>query len=208
MIKSYLEGEFVNLNSGLVYPNFDRKLNHTDKSLADFPNYPLHIGQDFNMGKCASVVYVVDKGNPIAVDEIVDAHNTEAVIRIIKERYGRRHITIYPDASGGNNKTSASQSDLTMLKQAGFELSYSSRNPPIKDRVNSVNAMLLNNGGNRRLLINTKICKELTKCLEQQVYDKSGMPDKNSNVDHMLDAAGYFIYRMYPLVGQATVRQF
>jgi hypothetical protein len=127
---------------------------------------------------------------------------------VIKERYGRRHITIYPDASGGNNKTSASLSDLTMLKQAGFELSYSTRNPPIKDRVNSVNAMLLNNSGNRRLLINTRICKELTKCLEQQTYDKSGMPDKNSNVDHMLDAAGYFIYRMYPLTGQATVRQF
>lgn len=208
LIKAYLEGEFVNLNAGLVYPNFDRKLNHTELSLKDFPNHPLHIGQDFNMGKCASVVYVVHQGNPVAVDEIVDAHNTEAVIRVIKERYGKRHITIYPDASGGNNKTSASLSDLTMLKQAGFELSYSTKNPPIKDRVNSVNAMLLNNSGNRRLLINTRICKELTKCLEQQTYDKSGMPDKNSNVDHMLDAAGYFIYRMYPLTGQATVRQF
>lgn len=208
LIKAYLEGEFVNLNSGSVYPNFDRKLNHTDLSLKDFPNHPLHIGQDFNMGKCASVVHVIHNGNPIAIDEIVDAHNTEAVIRVIKERYGKRHITIYPDASGGNGKTSASMSDLAMLKQAGFELSYSAKNPGVRNRVNSVNAMFLNSVGNRRYLINTRICKEYTKCLEQQTYDKSGQPDKSSGVDHMLDAGGYFIYRMFPLQGQATIRQF
>jgi PBSX family phage terminase large subunit len=208
LIKSYLEGEFVNLNSGAVYPNFDRKYNHTDLSLKDFPNYPLHIGQDFNMGNCSSVVHVIHNGNPIAVDEITGALNTEAVINTIRERYGKRHVTIYPDASGANNKTSASLSDLAMLKKAGFELSYSAKNPNVKDRVNAVNGMFCNSMGNRRYLINTKICKEYTKCIEQQVYDKSGQPDKASGLDHMPDAGGYFINRMYPITGKPTVRQF
>jgi PBSX family phage terminase large subunit len=208
LIKAYLDGEFVNLNSGSVYPNFDREKNHTDLSLKDFPGYPLHIGQDFNMGKCSSVVHVLHNGNPVAVDEITGALNTEAVINIIKERYGNRHITVYPDASGANNKTSASMSDLTLLQRAGFKLSYSAKNPPVKDRVNAMNAMLCNNNGERRYLINTKICKEYTRCLEQQVYDASGQPDKSakSNVDHMLDAAGYFINMQFPIVGRPTAR--
>lgn len=207
LIKSYLEGEFVNLNSGAVYPNFDRTLNHTDLTLADFPNAPLHIGQDFNIGQCASVVHVIHNGNPIAVDELTDTYNTEQLILRLREKFGRRHITIYPDPAGSQNKTSASMSDLAMLKQAGFELSYSKAHPPIKDRVNSMNAMLCNSDGNRRYLINTRVCKEYTKCLEQQAY-KNGQPDKDSNTDHMLDAGGYFIYRTYPIIGRASVRQY
>lgn len=207
LIKSYLEGEFTNLNSGAVYPNFERKLNHTDLSLKDFPNYPLHIGQDFNIGHCASVVHVIHQGNPIAVDELVDIYNTEQLIQTLKERYGKRHITIYPDASGGQGHTNASMSDLQMLKQAGYDLNYTSRNHAVKDRINAMNAMLCNSNGNRRYLINTKICKEYTKCLEQQAY-KNGKPDKDSGVDHMLDAGGYFIYRMYPIQGKPTVRQY
>ena len=208
LIKSYLEGEFVNLNSGAVYPNFDRTLNHTDLSLKDFPNHPLHIGQDFNIGQCASVVHVIHNGNPIAIDELTDTYNTEQLIQVLRQRYGKRHITIYPDPAGSANKTSASMSDLAMLKQAGFELRYTKAHPPIKDRVNSMNAVLCNSMGNRRYLINTKICKEFTKCLEQQAYDKSGMPDKKGGYDHMMDAAGYFIHMMYPIQGKPTVRQF
>jgi hypothetical protein len=210
LIKSYLEGEFVNLNSGAVYPNFDRKLNHTDLTLADFPPHtPLHIGQDFNIGKCASVVHVIKDGLPIAVDELPKIYNTEELIKVLKDRYGRRVITIYPDASGGSAKTSASMSDLAMLKQAGFELNYTPRNHAVKDRVNAMNAMFCNSNGNRRYLINTRTCKEYTKCLEQQTY-VNGQPDKSesSGVDHMLDAGGYFIYRTYPINGQATIRQY
>ena len=175
--------------------------------MKDFPNLPLHIGQDFNIGQCASVVSVIHNGNPIIVDELTDTYNTEQLIIRLREKYGKRHITIYPDPAGNQNKTSASQSDLAMLKQAGFELSYSKAHPPIKDRVNSVNAMLCTGTGNRRLLINTRTCKELTKCLEQQAY-KNGMPDKDSGTDHMLDALGYFIYRNYPIIGRASVRQY
>lgn len=207
LIKAFLEGEFVNLTSGQVYPNFDRALNHTDLTLADFPNHALHIGQDFNIGQCASVVHVLHNGNPIAVDELPKMYNTEALINELKSRYGKRHITIYPDASGGQNKTSAAMSDLAMLKQAGFELNYTSKNHSVKDRINAMNAVLCNSMGNRRYLINTKTCKEYTKCLEQQAY-KNGQPDKDSGTDHMLDAGGYFIYRTYPINARASVRQY
>lgn len=206
LIKSYLEGEFTNLTSGQIYYSFDRTENHSSKSLKDFPGYPLHIGQDFNIGKCASVVHVIDQGVPIAVDEIMGARNTEEVIRIIKQRYPNRRITMYPDASGNQNKTSAALSDLAMFKQAGFELNYSAKNPAVRDRINSMNAMLCSSSGKRRYFINTKTCPTYTRALEQQVYSKAGEPDKSHDQDHPNDAAGYFIHRMFPITGQATVR--
>lgn len=207
LIEAYLHGEFVNMNSGAVYVNFDRELNHTDKTIADFPKHvPLHIGQDFNVGACASIIHIIDKGLPYAVDEIAKGLNTEQVIQIIKQRYPGRQIIMYPDASGGANKTSASMSDLAMLKQAGFQLNYTAKNPYVKDRVNSMNAMFLNSKGDRRYLINTRTCKEYAKCLEQQAYAANGTPDKSAGNDHMVDAGGYFIHRCYAIQGQATVR--
>lgn len=51
-------------------------------------------------------------------------------------------------------------------------------NPAVKDRVNAVNAMLCNTYGERRLLVNTNACPKFTQCLERQVYNDLGEPDK------------------------------
>lgn len=206
LIKSYLEGIFTNLTSGQVYYAFDRVLNHTDKTLKDYPNHVLHIGQDFNNLKCASTVCVIDNGLPLQLDEIMGSRNTEAVIEAIKQRYPNRKVIMYPDAAGNQNKTSAAMSDIAMLKAAGFELNYSSRNPFVKDRINSVNAMICNSTGHRRFLINTKQCPLTTKTLEQQIYSPDGSPLKSHDLDHPGDAIGYFLHRVYPLIGKATAR--
>lgn len=208
LIKSYLEGEFTNLTSGQIYYAFDREQNHTDKTLSDFPHHVLHIGQDFNTGKCYSAVNVIDGGLPICVDEIAGSRNTESVIAAIKSKYPNRRVIIYPDAAGKQEKTSASFSDITLLKQAGFELNYPTKNPSVKDRINAVNGMLCNAQGLRRYKINTKMCPVLVKTLEQQVYGKDGSPDKQHDLDHPADATGYFIHRMYPIQGRATARIF
>jgi phage terminase large subunit len=42
-LAAYLDGEFVNMTSGRVYSNFDRKLNHNGRSIK--PNDVLHIGK-------------------------------------------------------------------------------------------------------------------------------------------------------------------
>lgn len=207
LIKSYLEGEFTNLTSGTVYYAFDRSINTHTKTLEDFPkNYPVHIGLDFNVGKMAAVIHVIDGNQVLAVDEISNGKNTEGVIQTIKQRLPGRRITIYPDASGNNQKTSAAMSDIAMLKAAGFEVRYPSKNPPVRDRINSMNAMFCNAKGQRRYFINSKTCPAYTRALEQQVYDKSGAPDKAHDVDHPNDAAGYFIHNVFPITGHPTMR--
>lgn len=201
LIDAYIEGRFTNLNSGSVYPDFCRKRNHTDEVEAE--REPLLIGMDFNRLKMSAVVYVQRDGWPVAVAEITDGRDTPYMADLIKARYkDKGHpIQIFPDASGQNaSSKNASESDLSILRQAGFSIRVNGQNPAIPDRVNAVNALILNGQGERRLKINTNRCPNLTDGIEQQSYDKNGMPDKSSGVDHLNDAAGYPLAYLYPIV--------
>ncbi|MEE7442680.1 terminase large subunit domain-containing protein [Methylobacterium oryzae] len=199
LIAAYLNGQFVNLAAGSVYPDFDRVLNHTDAEMED--GEPLHIGMDFNVLNMTAEVNVIRKGVPYTVDELVKVRDTPTMAKLIADRYQNRAITIYPDASGGNTSTkNFAESDITILKRAGFSINVNPSNPSVKDRVNSVNAMILNAKGERRWKINTKRCPHLTEALEQQAYDVNGEPDKTTGHDHPVDAQGYFINKIWPIV--------
>jgi hypothetical protein len=102
----------------------------------------------------------------------------------------------------------ASESDLSLLKAAGFRVCVNSVNPAVKDRVLSVNAML-NKDGKRRYKVNPQTCPHLVESLEKQAYDKNGEPDKTAGFDHVIDATGYFISYKFPIVKRtATVQPF
>lgn len=207
LVEAYIRGQFVNLTSGSVYPSFDRKLNHTDEQIA--PGEALHIGMDFNVLNMTAVISVIRDGLPRTLAELTKVRDTPEMARMLRERYrDQGHaVTIYPDASGGNTSSkNASQSDLTILKDAGFTIQANAANPAVKDRVNAVNAMILNEEGERRWRVNTDACPVLTEALEQQVYDKNGEPDKKtgadkkSGLDHPPDALGYFLVKRWPIV--------
>ncbi|EFO1359521.1 terminase [Escherichia coli] len=90
--------------------------------------------------------------------------------------------------------------DIAQLKQAGFNVVVNSSNPPVKDRVNSMNAMFCNANGERRYKVNVKRCPVYAESLEQQVWDDKGEPDKKSGNDHPNDAGGYFIVKQFRIV--------
>lgn len=201
LLDAYLEGLFVNLTSGAVYPDFSRTLNHA--SVTADPHEALHIGMDFNVLNMSAVVFVLRGDTPYAVSELTGVRDTPAMAHILKERFRDEghSVTVYPDASGQNTSSkNASESDLSILRQAGFGVRVNNRNPAVKDRVNSVNAMILNAKGERRLMVNTNACPTFTESLEQQVYDKNGQPDKTSGHDHTNDAAGYFLVKEFPIL--------
>lgn len=199
LIGAYLDGQFVNLTSGGVYPSFDRNLNASFESVEG--NEPLFIGMDFNVMKMAAIVHVIrGEGNPHAVDELLDVYDTPTMIVLIKEKYPHNEIFVYPDASGKNSSSkNYSETDLSLLAQAGFNLVVKSKNPAIKDRVQSMNGMFCNSKNQRRYKVNPLRCPRYVEALEQQVYDQTGMPDKSSGVDHPNDAGGYFIVAEYPI---------
>ena len=209
LIKAYLLGEFVNLAGKQVYYNFDREQSHTPLSLNDVaPTEMLHLGMDFNYAGM-SVTGAVIRGDTVhIVDELIGANNTDECIAQIKTKYFGRNLVVYPDPAGNQRKTSAADTDIVQLRKAGLPVRVMSSHPAVKDRINSVNGMLLNGLGERRLLVNTTTCKGTTKALLNQVYDLNGQPKKNVSlginetfVDGPLDALGYFVYSNWPLRG-------
>ena len=198
-LSAYLDGNFVNLNAGSVYHEFDRNLNATSQTI--MADDVLHIGLDFNVANMSAVIHVVRGDSVHAVNEITGVFDTPTMGRILKEKYPAHRILIYPDASGNARKSNnASESDHSILRSFGFQVLVNSRNPFVKDRVLSVNAMI-NNQGQRRYFVNAQYCPSLAESLEKQSYDiKTGDPDKKSGFDHVVDATGYFIAYKYPLV--------
>lgn len=201
LIEAYIRGQFCNLVSGSVYPNFDRVLNHTPERIRE--GEAVHIGMDFNVMNMTAAVNVVRDDLPLTLGELTEVRDTPAMAKLIKERYkDKGHaVAIYPDASGQNTSSkNASESDLSILKQAGFTIVVNGTNPAVRDRVNAVNALILNDTGQRRWKVNTDACPVLTEAFEQQAYDKNGEPDKKSGHDHPPDAVGYFLVKCWPIV--------
>jgi len=215
LIRAYLEGEFVNLTSKQVYPNYDRERNFTDKTIS--PSDTLHIGVDFNVLNTNAVIHLLDKESrqAFAVKELTKLIDTPAFIDTIKEKYPDHTIYVYPDASGSAKKSvDASKSDIKLIRDAGFYVRAKSKNPRIKDRVQSMNGMFQTGSDNVNYRVNPHTCPEYAAALEQHTYDHNGMPikDPNNSIDDINDAAGYCIHYNFPInrkqFKEAYVRSF
>jgi len=192
MADMYIEGEFVSLNDKKVYHFFSRERHHTDRKIQ--PGERLCVSIDFNIGGCCATVWVIDSNIPIAVDEFV-SHDTQDFINNLT-RYKDHKLTIFPDASGGANRTNAAASDIELIKNAGYAVDAPAMNPLVRDRINSFNALFAHD----KIKVNTNKCPELTNALEVQGYTDKGEPEKFNEhpaVDDWVDSAGYFINRRF-----------
>lgn len=161
------------------------------------------IGTDFNVSPMATVVAVQTMTGLHIIDEIcLYSSNTDEMVAEVRNRYPKQHITCFPDPAGVQRKTSAGgRTDISILQNAGWDVKYKPRHPLVKDRINSVNSLLLNTNGDSRLLIDPK-CKELIKCLARFSYKEGTLiPDKNGKADysHFPDALGYGVDYMFPI---------
>ena len=194
LIDAYIKGLFVNLTSGTVFNAYNRVTHRSKETIQE--KQPLRIGMDFNVTNMSAVIYVVKGEEWHAVDELIGIYDTPSMIDVIKEKWPEHNIRVYPDASGGSRKTvDASKSDISLLEQSGFAVYSNPSNPLVKDRVLSTNMAFTKN----MLYINDTKCPEYAKCMEQLAYDKNGVPDKSSNIDHLPDAGTYPIAYEMPI---------
>jgi hypothetical protein len=196
LISAYLNGEFVNLTSGTVYCSYNRQKHRSTETIQ--AGERLYIGMDFNVTRMAASVYVIRNGKEWhLVDEIVDGYDTPAMVETLQSKYDGHQMTVYPDASGKNRKSvGAATSDIAIIEAAGFEVRAKNANPLVKDRVNAVNAAFEHG----LLFVNDHKAPTAADNLEQQVYDKSGAPDKTEGKDHQNDATGYPIAYELPII--------
>ncbi|ELM3650647.1 terminase family protein [Flavobacterium psychrophilum] len=193
-LEAYLNGEFVNLTTGNVFHHFDRDINFSNREI--LANDTLHVGMDFNITKMSLVIHVVDVDKLIAVDEITNAYDTNEACELLKLKYPKRKIIIYPDASGDSRKTSSSETDHQIIKKAGFVIKSAKTNPSVKDRITTANIAFRNNNQVASYFVNSKNCPAYTEALEQLTY-KNGIPDKSSGHDHVADAGTYCAYDFF-----------
>lgn len=212
LIEAYLNGEFVNLNALGVWVGYDTEKNNFETEI--IPGEVLHIGQDFNVGRGCAVVYVfrtifdsameTPLNAMVAVGEVVDSFDTPDTIRALGEKFPfEKHPTqiIYPDASGTNRKSvNASISDISLMQRAGYRIKKLNKNPSIIDRVKSTNAAFCNGGGVRKLFLDIRKVPNFSEALQQQAYDKNGLPEKGLGMlDDITDAGSYPVYYHFPI---------
>lgn len=193
LLRAYLNGEFVNLQSGSVYPHFDRERHHAVVEVQEHEQ--IQVSMDFNYGGCCMTFAVERAGKDFTFKEATPKDTLEA-IELLKSLYPPHRVIIFPDASGRSNSTNASRSDVGLLEEAGFRVDAPKANPRIEDRVNTVNVNFHNNN----LFIDTLACPKTTQALEQHAYNEQGKPEKfngAATIDDFTDSYGYRIHRKY-----------
>jgi len=214
------EAAFTGAGRHRVYYPFDRSIHVAS---AEFQaQAPLVWSIDFNVNPmCMLLMQRLDE-TVYVLDEIIvkpDA-NTEAACEAFHRRVrsfapkSLIHVEVYGDSSGNQRRTSAADTDWTLIRQffsrwvGVYQASIrtASSNPAVRDRVNCVNSRLRNALGDCRLFIHPR-CQELARDLEQVSWalDASGRPtsdlDKSDRArTHSSDAVGYYLAQAFPLL--------
>jgi hypothetical protein len=196
-----IHGERLDEVEGRVYSSFSVKpfpAGNVDASVEDTGGEIL-VGQDFNVNPMASVIAVR------AVDEchVLDAlelgtSNTEEVMAEIKRRYPSRRVVVCPDPAGKQRHTNApvGETDFTIITRAGFQIRAPEAAPPVVDRVNNTQAMLLQ-GTRRRVRVHPR-AKPLISGLKNLTYKEgTSIRDKASGFDHICDALDYLLWQEF-----------
>jgi len=214
-----IQGQWGSILSKRVYQDYTEtpyphgNLTHIDRKSLQ-PGEAIHCGGDFNTGKCHTVIHKLHEDGAIAIDEISCPKNTDT-ITYLKTNYRGHPIFFYPDTSGDNANYIGYDTAIAQLRDAGFHVKLNSRkqstnsedvkkgsNPFVGDRISAFNAMILNMAGRRRYLVNNKTCPLLHRSLMGQQWVKKGdteVADKSRDIDHPLDAAGYFVFYNWPI---------
>ena len=166
----------------------------------------IYVCTDFNVSPMATLIAVPTATGLHVIDEIcLYSSNTDEMVQEVRNRYPHQRITVFPDSSGNQRRTSAGgRTDISIMQNAGWTVKVKSRNPAVRDRINAVNSLLLNSNSECRLFIEPT-CRELIKCLTRFSYKENTLiPEKGGKEDysHFPDALGYGVEFLFPVTRQ------
>ena len=212
------EASFENLGVGRAYYGFDRV--HSVLNLGFSHHSALCWSLDFNVNPLCSVLTQFTNLRVHILEEMIQPDSNtlaaceEFLSRTEKWRTGLPlKVYVYGDATAEQRRTSASRTDWQIVKDFFgrhrdlFDVTFRvpSANPPVKDRINCVNALLRNHAGQHRLFVHPS-CKQLINDFEQVCWkaDPYGNPladlDKSDpRRTHVSDAVGYLVAREFPM---------
>jgi len=216
LLRTYARGEFVALGAGLAYHAFSRENNVRDIALES--GLPIELACDFNIDAMRWLVCQRTPHELRVVDEIAPGRHCPVpdAAAAFMERYGDSpgRLAVYGDAAGSARTSQTGTTCYSELRQAlmpvfGGRLTTNvpNANPPVRDRVNTVNYHLAGRGG-LELVVSPR-CRELIADFERVAWRKN-TSDIDKNTDplrtHASDALGYWLWRAAPLIKPAPAR--
>jgi PBSX family phage terminase large subunit len=219
--RNYVEGIATD-STGTIYTQL-RAEHFVEANPIDARRLQLVVGWDFNIGTMATVLCTWNEsarilhvfGEVVSHDITTDVHaervvealkkssgvvivsNTEGQRRLVDGR--QRNVHAYIDASGAARTTNASTTDQRLVSRAGFAIRSLESNPPVRDRIASMQFGLRNN----HIRIDAKRAPHFARAIKEHTYDKHGDPQKSfakraDELDHFNDALGYAVHGLLP----------
>ncbi len=211
------EGKCITRTGLEIYYNFDEKIHITEDAEYN-ERLPVRWSHDFNIGEgkpmSSCVGHIVEaKGKDgkrrqelhIFDELILETADTNEAASEMLGRYGKKNVIVYGDASGRARDTRSKKTDYVILSDNGFRNQrVPLANPPIRERHNAVNALLLNAAGDVRVKINPR-CKTLIRGLKT-VKLKQGAQylEEETYAQHVTTAFGYLVSKEFPVVKRTT----
>lgn len=185
-----LEGQFVSIDSGLVFPDYNPDKNKLDADLYDYVrdnSLPVYIGQDFNGFGNNAVAFAVINGAIIAIKdyEFPDIRRAPEVFRY---DFPTSEILWIPDMTYKEHFVEFKKE----LRIFNIKIAYRSCNPLVGDRNFACNKLFV-----AEHLFICPLCKGLeTTLMTWQKDPKTGQPSKGGKgaPDHKGDCLGYVVH--------------
>lgn len=185
-----LEGQFVSIDSGLIFPDYHPDINKLDTDLYEYVRdnkLPVYIGQDFNGFGNNAVAFAVISGAIIAIKdyEFPDIRRAPEVFRY---DFPENEILWIPDMTYKEHFVEFKKE----LRTFRIKIAYRSCNPLVGDRNFACNKLFVA----QRLFI-CPMCKGLEDTLLTWQKDpKTGLPSKGGKgaPDHKGDCLGYVVH--------------
>jgi len=196
-IDAYVYGKFVNLTAGRACKPFDREKHVVKRDVKELlENGQLFVSCDFNVDYMSANIGVDLNGHIHFFDKFRKSNsNTFEMADWLRAKHPNLR-NCYPDATGTARKTSSTKSDHQILRDKGFVIHCKSGNPPVKERVNAWNRLLLQD----RITIDPK-CAELIADNELMVWKKGALDQITDPArTHAFDAASYMVIYKYPII--------
>ncbi len=212
MLQAYLNGQFVNLNTGSVYHGFDRDINVTSGLQID-PHLPVNLFFDFNVFPMSAGLAQSKNMNDIRVikEWVLKGHSsTWDMCSAIKDDLSREYdVVIYGDASGSSKSSKSTLTDYQIIDEElgsyfrSLEYQVPEANIAVRSRVNCMNAKL-----QKGYLNVDDSCVNLIRDFEQVTFTEKGDIDKtNIKLTHISDGCGYMVSTKYPIVEPSNLVQ-
>jgi hypothetical protein len=203
--KAYLEGQFINLSTGRVYPDYDQSKNMCPRFEVK-PEDVIHIGQDMNTGFSKAVAYIKRQSRGMVC---LYAHQTFSfksisdAPRLLRMAYPQNEILWYPDVNAQEVILAFSRE----LREFNIQMRLSNQNPSVIERIFIANKVFRSHrcyimDGQLKDLVegcNAGNTEELDMALKVRQYDELGNPMKGrgeKSPDHVADANEYVLYRL------------